>query len=108
MKIAVIGSRGANIPNIEAYFPPETTEIISFGEEEANAAAKECAALRNIKLTEIIPEHGEPESKALQELNDAIIENADIVLIFWDGRNHRTKSLIDKCNEMGVRTRVFV
>lgn len=34
MKVAVIGSRGLTVRNLEKYLPEETTEIVSGGQGE--------------------------------------------------------------------------
>ena len=57
MKVAVIGSRGLTIDNLEKYLPRETTEIISGGAKGIDACAREYAVSHGIKLTEFLPEY---------------------------------------------------
>ena len=41
MKVAVIGSRGLCVPDLEKYLPAEVTEIISGGAKGVDTSAKE-------------------------------------------------------------------
>lgn len=100
MKVAVIGSRGLTLDNLEDYLPKDTTEIISGGAKGIDACAKEHANANNIKLTEILPEYDKYKRNAPLVRNIAIIENADLVLAFWDGKSRGTKFVIDKCKAL--------
>lgn len=107
MKVAVIGSRGLTINNLEEYLPAETDEIISGGAKGIDQCAKEYALSHGIKLTEFLPEYGKYGRTAPLVRNITIIKNSDIVLAFWDGRSHETKFVIDKCREMGVKVDII-
>lgn len=106
MKVAVIGSRGLTVKNLEKYLPPETTEIISGGARGIDACAREYAVSHGIKLTEFLPEYEKYGKNAPLKRNITIIEAADIVLAFWDGKSHGTKFVIEKCREVGKTVRI--
>ncbi|MDE7301690.1 MAG: DUF2493 domain-containing protein [Oscillospiraceae bacterium] len=108
MKFAVIGSRGLTIDNLEKYLPPETTEIISGGAKGIDTCAREYAIAHNIKLTEFLPEYEKYGKSAPLKRNITIIESADIVLAFWDGRSNGTRFVIDKCREAGKAIKVEI
>lgn len=108
MKVAVIGSRGLTVKNLEKYLPPETTEIISGGARGIDACAREYAISHGIKLTEFLPEYEKYGKNAPLKRNITIIEAADIVLAFWDGKSHGTKFVIEKCREVGKTVRVEI
>lgn len=108
MKAAIIGSRGLTINNLEKYLPQETTEIISGGAKGIDACAKEYAIAHNIKLTEFLPEYEKYGKSAPLKRNITIIENADIVFAFWDGKSNGTKFVIDKCRELGKEIKVEI
>lgn len=108
MKVAVIGSRGLNVSNLEDYLPKATTEIISGGARGVDACAKKYAISRGIKLTEFLPEYEKYGRAAPLKRNITIIENADLVLAFWDGKSKGTKFVIDNCKKSGVEVRVFI
>ena len=97
MKVAVIGSRSVKIENLEKYLPPNTTEIVSGGAVGADQTAKEYAEAHGIKLTLFLPDYEKYGRIAPIERNDAIIEYADRVLAFWDGKSHGTEYVICQC-----------
>lgn len=79
MKVAVIGSRGLSIPNLEAYLPEDTTEIISGGARGVDTSARNYALSHGIKLTEFLPEYETYGRSAPLKRNITIIENADFL-----------------------------
>lgn len=108
MKTAVIGSRGLLVDNLEKYLPQETTEIISGGAKGIDTCAREYAISHNIKLTEFLPEYEKYGRSAPLKRNITIIENADIVLAFWDGKSNGTRFVIDNCKKLGKEVRVEI
>lgn len=107
MKVAVIGSRTLTVKDLGKYLPDNTTEIISGGAMGIDSCAREYAHANGIKLTEFLPDYAKYGRSAPLKRNITIIENADIVLAFWDGVSHGTKFVINKCGEMGVKVKVF-
>jgi len=108
LKVAVIGSRGITISDLGKYLPPETTEIVSGGAKGVDTSAREYALARGIRLTEFLPEYDKYGRGAPLKRNITIIEHADVVLAFWDGKSRGTKFVIDNCKQMGVPVKVFV
>lgn len=107
MNVAVIGSRGLRVNDLGRYLPEGTTRIISGGARGVDASAREYALAHNIPLTEYLPEYGKYGRSAPLKRNITIIENADMVLAFWDGESRGTKFVIDNCRKMGVPVRVL-
>ena len=109
MKVAVIGSRGITIKDLEQYLPPDTTEIVSGGAKGVDTCAREYAISHGIKLTEFKPDYARyGRGAAPLKRNITIIEHADLVLAFWDGSPHGTKNVIEKCKEMEVEVKVHL
>lgn len=108
MRVAVVGSRGLTVNDLGKYLPEDTTEIISGGARGVDSSAREYALAHNIKLTEFLPEYGKYGRSAPLKRNITIIENADIVLAFWDGVSHGTKFVIDNCGRMNVPCQIFI
>ena len=108
MKIAVIGSRGITAVDLKKYLPPETKEIVSGGAKGVDTVAKEYAIRNGIKLTEFLPEYDKYGKGAPLKRNITIIEYADMVLAFWDGKSRGTKYVIDNCKRIGVPVKVFI
>ncbi|MCH5192827.1 MAG: DUF2493 domain-containing protein [Oscillospiraceae bacterium] len=107
MKVAVIGSRGLTVDDLGKYLPEDTTEIVSGGAKGIDTCAREYALAHNIKLTEFLPDYEKYKKGAPLKRNLQIIEYADIVLAFWDGKSRGTKYVIDNCKKMGVELKIF-
>lgn len=108
MRIAIIGSRELWINDLGKYLPHEVTEIISGGAKGIDGCARAYAIAHNIQLTEFLPEYTKYGRAAPLRRNISIVENADLVLAFWDGTSHGTKYTINACKRMGVPIKVFV
>lgn len=107
MKVAVIGSRNIQIENLSKYLPRETTEIVSGGAKGVDTSAREYAIANSIKLTEFLPDYEKYKRGAPLKRNIQIIEYADVVIAFWDGKSKGTKFVIDNCNKIGKKVVVF-
>ncbi len=105
MKAAIIGSRSLTVDDLREYLPRRTTEIISGGAKGIDA--REYAVSHGIKLTEFLPEYKKYGINAPLKRNISIIECADIVLAFWDGKSRGTKFVIERCYEIGKRIYVI-
>ena len=107
MRIAVIGSRNLEIQNLEDYLPPETTEIISGGAKGIDRCARIYALKHNIRLTEYLPEYNRYGRSAPLKRNLQIIQNADLVLAFWDGKSKGTAFVIQQCRKTGIPLQII-
>lgn len=108
MKVAVIGSRGLSVTDLGRYLPENTTEIVSGGARGVDTSAREYALSHGIKLTEFLPEYTRFGRSAPLKRNITIIEYADIVLAFWDGKSRGTKFVIDNCRRLCVEVRIYI
>lgn len=108
MKIAVTGSRNLTVDNLEKYLPKDVTEIVSGGARGIDTCAKEYAKANGIKLTEFLPEYEKYGRSAPLKRNLQIIDYADLVLAFWDGKSRGTKYVIENCKARNKKVRVFV
>ena len=107
MKVAVIGSRNLQVDDLGKYLPDGVTEIVSGGARGIDTDARSYALQHGMKLTEILPEYEKYGRGVPIRRNITIIEHADLVLAFWDGRSHGTKFVIDTCRERGIPIKVF-
>ena len=106
MKLAIIGSRTLRIDDLEKYLPEDVTEIVSGGAKGIDTDAKNYAVKNNIKLTEFLPDYKRYGRGAPLKRNIQIIEYADIVIAFWDGKSRGTKFVIDNCKKKNVPVKV--
>ena len=108
MKVAVIGSRNLSVPNLGEYLLAETTELVSGGAKGVDTSAREYAKTHGIKLTEFLPDYTKYGRGAPLRRNIQIIEHADLVLAFWDGKSRGTKYVIDNCNKLGKPMQIIM
>lgn len=107
MRVAVIGSRGLYVEDLGSYLPEGTTEIVSGGARGVDASARAYALRHGLKLTEFLPEYSRYGRGAPLRRNIAIIESADLVLAFWDGRSKGTKHVIDNCKKRNIPVQIY-
>lgn len=107
MKVAIIGSRNLYIDNLDKYIPEDTDEIVSGGAVGIDTCAKEFALKNNIKLTEFFPEYNKYKKYAPLKRNIKIIDYADIVIAFWDGKSKGTKFVINECKKINKKLIVY-
>jgi predicted Rossmann fold nucleotide-binding protein DprA/Smf involved in DNA uptake len=101
MKLAVIGSRGLKDLVIDPYITEDVTEIVSGGAVGADACAAEYARRNGIALTEFRPEYERYGHAAPIKRNETIVDYADRVLAFWDGKSRGTLSVIRYAEKKG-------
>lgn len=108
MKVAVIGSRTLKVRNLERYLPKDTTEIISGGAKGIDSCAREYAISNYIRLTELLPNYSKYGKTAPLRRNIDIINSADLVLAFWDGKSSGTRFVIENCKKLGVPLEIYI
>ncbi len=106
MRVAVVGSRSLTVSSLEAYLPPDTVEIISGGAKGVDLSAKAHALRQGLAYTEIRSDYVRYGRAAPIRRNDLIVDQADFVLIFWDGVSAGTKYVIRRCEELSKPHRV--
>ena len=97
MKVAVIGSRTFNNyellkATLEKY---NISNVVSGGAKGADKLSEEYAKEFNIPTTIFLPNWEKFGKSAGFKRNHDIIQNADMVIAFWDGISKGTKSSID-------------
>ena len=73
-----------------------------------DASAREYAQRHGLKLTEYLPEYSKYGRSAPLKRNLTIIENADLVLAFWDGLSRGTKYVIDNCKKRNIPVEIHL
>lgn len=108
MKVAIIGSRSLTITNLEDYLPENTVEIISDCAKGIDSCAKEFALKNSLIYTEFLPKYNLYGRSAPLKRNLQIIDYADFVLAFWDGKSSGTKFVIDNCKKINKPIKIYV
>ena len=96
MKLAIIGSRGILVENIEKYLPNDVDEIVSGGAKGVDLCAKEYAKKNDLKYTEFLPDYNRYGRAAPIKRNDEIINYSDEIVAFWDGVSKGTQYTVKK------------
>lgn len=108
MKLAIVGSRIFKDYGklVEILYPllAETTEIISGGASGADTLAENYAENFAIKCTIFKPDWDKHGKSAGFIRNQRIVDAADIVVAFWDGKSKGTKDTLDKARQANKTT----
>ena len=108
MKVAVVGSRNVVVENIQQYLPENVSEIISGGAKGVDTYAEEYAKNNGIKITVIKPDYKKYGKPAPLVRNKEIVENADFVVLVWDGKSRGTKFVLEYCEQIDKPHKVFI
>lgn len=98
MKVAVIGSRTFNdyneVKNVLSTI--KITLLVSGGAKGADSLGERYAKENNIETKIFYPDWGKNGRKAGFLRNTDIINEAELVIAFWDGQSKGTKDSLDK------------
>ena len=112
MKVAIVGSRGSceeDYLYLENEIPRNASEIISGGAKGIDLLARRFAESHGLILTEILPDYGGSKGKSAPLIrNREIVDKADMVFAFWDGRSKGTAYTISYCLTEGKPLRVVM
>ena len=100
MKIAVVGSRSIEDVDLAPYLT-DCDEIVSGGARGVDSLAAAYAKGHNIPLTEFLPEYERYGRAAPIVRNRQIVDYADRILVFWDGKSRGTASVIAYAKKVG-------
>ena len=100
MKVAVIGSRSISSIDIGAHISA-SDEIVSGGAVGADFCAAEYAREKGLKLTVFLPHYERYGRAAPIARNKKIVDYADKIIAFWDGRSKGTLSVIKYAEQFG-------
>ena len=108
MKLAVIGSRKLTNAAIDRHIPKGVTEIVSGGAVGVDACAAQYAKSRTLKLCEFLPQYERYGRAAPIVRNKEIVDYADRILVFWDGKSGGTLSVIKYAKKVGKPCEVIL
>lgn len=112
MKIAIVGSREPGNINFSKELEKRINiqsgdTIISGGAKGIDSLAAEYATAHGLALVEIRPDYAKNGRGATFIRNREIVDNADMVVAFWNGTSKGTKYTIDYANKKGVTTLII-
>ena len=101
MKVAIIGTQGLPLPlcDFKKILPkPKNTELIAGTEDSVDIWVLKYAIAYKFKYRRFTPKSA--DYPAMLENIRNIIQEADKVLIFWDGVSYKTADAIKECLSM--------
>ncbi len=101
MKLAIIGSRSIKDIDIAPYIPDDVDMIISGGAKGIDSLAEAYADKHRISKVILRPNYKRYGKGAPIIRNREIVDMADFVLVFWDGKSKGTKSTLDYGEKQG-------
>ena len=100
MKVAVVGSRKIGLPIQRKYLPADTTAIISGGARGIDESARKLSEQYGFEYIEFLPDYKKYGMRAPLIRNEKIVDTADIVVVFWDGKSRGTGHVIGLCRKI--------
>lgn len=111
MKLAIIGSRKIeNIENIDIsqYISDDVQLIISGGAKGVDKLAEQYADKNRLSKYIIRPNYKRYGRGGAIIRNKEIVDFADEVLAFWDGKSNGTKNTIDYANKIEKNIKIVI
>ena len=107
MRIAIVGSRTVTEVKIENYVS-KTDEIVSGGAVGVDFCAAEYARKNGLKLTEFFPQYERYGRAAPIVRNKEIVDYAEKIIVFWDGKSKGAESVIKYAKKTGKSCQVVI
>lgn len=109
MKVAVIGSRTFNDYELlrQTLSKLEITLVVSGGAKGADSLGEEYANANNIPTKIFLPDWDKYGKSAGMLRNSDIINEAEIVVAFWDGESKGCKDAIAKANKLNKKVLII-
>ena len=99
LKVAVVGSRDIELEIQRKYLPENVTAIISGGARGIDKSARRLSQKYGLEYIEFLPDYGKYGARAPLVRNDRIVDTADMVVAFWDGKSRGTGYVIGLCRK---------
>ena len=107
MKVAVVGSRSIFATDISMYIS-DGDEIVSGGAVGVDSCAAEYAKKNGLKLTVFLPQYERYGRAAPIVRNKKIVDYADKIIAFWDGKSKGTLSVIKYAEKTGKSCEIIL
>jgi len=108
MKLAIIGSRSIENLNLDEYIKEKPDVVVSGGAKGIDTKAWEWAIKNNIEIIVYRPNYNKNGKWAALKRNDVIIDEADKIIAFWDGKSTGTKYVIDRAKKLNKEIKIVL
>jgi hypothetical protein len=99
MKLAIIGSRVIENLNLDEYIKEKPELIISGGAKGIDTIAWKWALENSIEIIVHRPDYNKHGKWAALKRNDIIIDEADKIIAFWNGKSTGPKHVIERAKK---------
>ena len=100
MKLAIIGSRVIENLNLSKYINEKPDVVISGGAKGIDTIAWKWAVENGIEIIVHKPNYNKHGKWAALRRNDIIIDEADKIIAFWNGKSTGTKYVIERAKKL--------
>lgn len=108
MRLAIVGSRNCPRIDLSLYLDCQPDVIVSGGARGVDTYAREYAMEHHIPLIEFKPDYIKYGQRAPLVRNRWIVEGADKVLAFWDGKSRGTMHTVEYAKKLGKPVRIVL
>ena len=108
MKLLVVGSRSITDFDLTPYVSADVDTIISGGAKGVDTLAEQFADKHNLSKYIVRPRYSRYGKGAALIRNDFMVDEADAVLVIWDGVSHGTHHTIKYAEKKGKPTNVII
>lgn len=107
--VTIIGSRDIKFVNFDLYLDKNNiAEVISGGASGVDTLAEQWAKRNHIEFVAYLPNYKIYKTKAPLVRDKEMVDAADEVVAFWDGKSHGTKYTIDYARSIGRKCTVHL
>ena len=108
MKLLIVGSRNITNVDLEKYVPKGASIIISGGAKGVDTLAESYADKKGLSKLIMRPKYNLYGKGAPLKRNLEMVEIADQILVFWDGKSKGTKFTIDTAKKLDKSLTVII
>lgn len=109
-RIAIVGSRSyRSLERVAQYVRnlPQETVVVSGGAHGVDATAEYAARCRHMQALIFLPNWRKYGRSAGMLRNQLIVDNADKLVAFWDGKSRGTRNSISLAQIRGIPIEVY-
>lgn len=111
MKVAIVGSRDIGDLTLEkmlSEIPKEATAIVSGGAFGVDSMARDASKILGLPLIEFFPNYPLFGRKAPLVRNSQIVNEADMVIAFWDYKSNGTRDALIKALKKEKKIKIVI